>query len=647
MHGHGQATLASVHFTTSQSSVLLKSPALPVDESSSSNFIVLFFAMELCRSRGSSSRIFSVGILLLLIMLVLLQSEEAEAAWTWKFWSGGDNSGGSKWEESSSFRGELDESPPGLKNPILSIAKFDIDTSVVLGSQNPRGRQFVERSTSLMAEHSCWQVAYASMFKSCKEILKDEDRKSRLALRLTDCFLKTSGRCGIKKCADTVPVNTCVKALDDHTHAIFLAFFIDAASMCHYLQSQEFKHETERLVNELKQSAHTVENKLGNMNEQLDKQHSAVIEHSESILEAQRRLQHEHAELQLSIEQGMQHLQEAANEAQRQLDFVSRIQKDIAHKQQLLADSLASELAELQEKSSRLGSSMSNLHVSVGELTEKSLAGQAQLLEGQAEAMEGLTELQRSQVEAIEESRASMQELAAEAYNHQQEFKKWQSELDEMHRRLANGSTAMLKAQESFVLKQAAVFTTLEKLFTLHNDILLESRTFKTALVYFLGGIFVFFATTTRHTQNARLVLLVGLLMALGFEVTLIMKKAERVPEAARFVWLQYRIFWVRTGYGIFALGILLYSIFTFRDYDKLNYYMLKEIQENMASGKNGGELECRNCQQEYLPPPAPRRLADHEGDIAKKIVRKARATRTTRVTRSTTASLGTKASDT
>lgn len=190
-----------------------------------------------------------------------------------------------------------------------------------------------------------------------------------------------------------------------------------------------------------------MENKLGSMNEQLDIQHSAVIEHSESILEAQRRLQHEHAELQLSIEQGMQHLQEAANEAQRQLDFVGRIQKDIAQKQQLLADKLATELSDLQSKSTRLGMSMSHLHVSVGELTEKSLAGQAQLLEGQEMAMQGLTELQRSQVEAIEESRASIQNLATEAFRHQQEFRKWQSELDEMHRRLANGSTAMLKAQ--------------------------------------------------------------------------------------------------------------------------------------------------------------------------------------------------------
>ncbi|KAL3693233.1 hypothetical protein R1sor_006884 [Riccia sorocarpa] len=593
-------------------------------------------------------RIFCVPTLLILISLALLRSEGVEAAWTWKFWSQRSNNVGSELGESDPFEAEF-QATPGLqlKKPVLSTAKFDIDTSVILGSQNSRGKQFVERSTSLTSEHSCWQVAYSGMFKSCKDILKDEDRKSRLALRLTDCFLKTSGRCGIKKCSDTVPVNTCVKALDDHTHAIFLAFFIDAASMCHYLQSQEFKLETEKLVNELKQSAHTVENKLGNMNEQLDKQHSAVIEHSESILESQRRLQHEHAELQLSIEQGMQHLQEAADEARRQLDFVGRIQKDIAHKQQLLADSLASELADLQEKSSHLGSSMSNLHHSLGELTEKSLAGQAQLLEGQEEAMAGLTELQRSQVEAIEESRASMQDLAAEAFSHQQEFRKWQSELDEMHLRLANGSTAMLKAQESFIMKQAAVFTMLEKLFGLHNDILLESRAFKTAFVYFLGGIFVFFSTTTRHTQNARLVLLFGLLLALGFEVTLVWRKADRVPEAIRFAWLQYRIFWVRTGYVIFAVGLLLYSILTFRDYDKLNYYMLKDIQENMmTSAKNQGEMECRNCQQEYLLPPAPRRPADHEGDVSKKVTRKTRTTRSARVTRSATGSLATKISD-
>ncbi|BBN15700.1 hypothetical protein MPTK1_7g00070 [Marchantia polymorpha subsp. ruderalis] len=532
-------------------------------------FLYSRFAMEFCRAR--------IEYLALLLVLNLVMSQNSVTAWTWRLWSGESISGDEMGSDPKSFADELEEPPPSMRTARLSTSKFDIDTTMILGSQNPRGRQFVERSTSLMSEHSCWQLAYSGMFKSCRDILKDEDRKSRLALRLTDCFLKTSGRCGIKKCADSAPVTKCVKELDDHTHAIFLAFFIDAASMCHYLQSQEFKLETEKLVNELKQSAHTMENKLGSMNEQLDIQHSAVIEHSESILEAQRRLQHEHAELQLSIEQGMQHLQEAANEAQRQLDFVGRIQKDIAQKQQLLADKLATELSDLQSKSTRLGMSMSHLHVSVGELTEKSLAGQAQLLEGQEMAMQGLTELQRSQVEAIEESRASIQNLATEAFRHQQEFRKWQSELDEMHRRLANGSTAMLKAQESFVLKQAAVFTTLDKLFNLHNDILLESRTIKTALVYFLGGVFVFLATTTKHTQNARLALYFGLLLALGFEATLIWKKAERVPEALRIVWLQDRIFWVRGGYAIFALGLLLYTVLNYRKNINLSRTITRE----------------------------------------------------------------------
>lgn len=114
-------------------------------------------------------------------------------------------------------------------------ATLDLDSLQVLGASG-RGKELYEQSASLMAGHTCWQKAYGGMKTNCRDILNDETKKSRLALRLTDCFLMTSGRTGLKNCPNNVPVVSCVRLLNDHTHSIFLAFFVDVAAMCHHLQ---------------------------------------------------------------------------------------------------------------------------------------------------------------------------------------------------------------------------------------------------------------------------------------------------------------------------------------------------------------------------------------------------------------------------
>lgn len=154
-----------------------------------------------------------------LILIMSLEVLDTEAAgWGWL--------GGSKKDS--------EEYETIATRAIGSSSAFELDSLEVVGS---RGKELYEKSTSLMATgHTCWQVAYGGMKTSCREILNDEAKKSRLALRLTDCFLLTSGRQALKDCPNRVPVVTCVRVLDDHTHSIFLAFFVDIGAMCHYLQ---------------------------------------------------------------------------------------------------------------------------------------------------------------------------------------------------------------------------------------------------------------------------------------------------------------------------------------------------------------------------------------------------------------------------
>lgn len=125
--------------------------------------------------------------------------------------------------------------PASTTTTELPKHKFDIDSQTIL-SGGGRGRQLYEESVALQTAHSCWQEAYTGLESSCRDILKDESKKSRLALRLTNCFLKTSGRPLIKKCPENWPIASCVKDLDDHNHRIFLAFYVDSSAMCHYLQ---------------------------------------------------------------------------------------------------------------------------------------------------------------------------------------------------------------------------------------------------------------------------------------------------------------------------------------------------------------------------------------------------------------------------
>lgn len=194
------------------------------------------------------------------------------------------------------------------------------------------------------------------------------------------------------------------------------------------------------IVNDLKFSAQFTKDKLDSISNQLDDQHEAIVERSENILNIQKALQTEHALLQETIKAGMGELQDAANEAQQQLDLVNKYQKTIADKQRELTENLQTEFSNIQHKSTLLGGSMTNLHGSVEDLTDKSMRGQE-------EVIRGLSELQQMQSEGMKESQMSVDALVEEARHHQDEFRIWQTELDGMHHRLVDGTTSMIEAQ--------------------------------------------------------------------------------------------------------------------------------------------------------------------------------------------------------
>lgn len=159
--------------------------------------------------------------IIFIILCILSQHSEAKL-WNW-----------------FALEATMQQDPPPLQEPQCSssrpvdLVKFDVDSGNFMSST--RGRELVERARHQTAKHNCWHEAYNGLALSCREILREDGTKARFAMRLTNCFLQVSGRAQ-QHCPDSISISKCTSGLTDHINSIFLAFFIDIASMCHHLQ---------------------------------------------------------------------------------------------------------------------------------------------------------------------------------------------------------------------------------------------------------------------------------------------------------------------------------------------------------------------------------------------------------------------------
>lgn len=197
-------------------------------------------------------------------------------------------------------------------------------------------------------------------------------------------------------------------------------------------RSEAFKHETERLVNELQQSAQFAEGKLNNieaaiglllqsssqvedslaainsqtqqvvpMSKQVEIQiddaliHSkAIFEKSKEIASSQLQLQEGQLEMRAKMESGMAALQASYENLGEGMEKLKEealvIEKEIFS----IVDSMSLKMQKLQSRADDIGT-----------IAGSSLEKQKQLLEGQSEALEGVNFLKKFQTQALEESR--------------------------------------------------------------------------------------------------------------------------------------------------------------------------------------------------------------------------------------------------
>ncbi|XP_038985412.1 protein GAMETE EXPRESSED 1 [Phoenix dactylifera] len=496
--------------------------------------------------------------------------------------------------------------PPSHGGPKKELFGTRADFSIE-AIEDPKGMRLVEDAKKkLVTSNSCWQNAYRNLFSGCKDIIADKDKRSRLAWHLSDCFQEDSGRSNFPTCDAGTAMMKCLKKLDESEYNIYLQFFLETNSICHQLQTEAFKHDTERLINDLSESARFAEDQLVIIEERSEKllhdskrvhdsltsidlqtqniaqaskdveaqlhdveKHSvAIIEQSRGIAESQLEIQTGYLRMNETLESGMAQLHKSheslGDGLARLRDDATKIESEI----EVLRESMSSRMQDLQRKAN-----------DIGEVAGMSLEKQKRLLDGQSRAIEGLDFLTRSQYEAIKESRENVEKLAELGHRQQKELLRRQEEIQQAHDRLLQNSQSILAAQEEFELKQANIFAALDKLFALHNALLVESRFIKSFFFYSSVIFLLYMLTSAKQTFGIRARLYLGLCITFMIEIAIIRFGED---DFNRQTWIMSKIFLARSTFLVAAAVQILHSIFTFRDYEVLNHQLLQTLVEKV-----------------------------------------------------------------
>ncbi|KAA8547678.1 hypothetical protein F0562_004107 [Nyssa sinensis] len=478
---------------------------------------------------------------------------------------------------------------------------------------NQKGVKLLQNAeTRLNGPNSCWRNAYQNLFAACSEILTVEEKRSRLAWHLSDCFQKDSGRLPFPHCDTKSPMVKCLKNLDEDARRIYLEFYLETNSICHQLQTDAFKRQTEKLINDLKKSAEFAEDKLENIDEITEhiSQSSNQIHDSLSLIDLQTQ----------QVAQTSKNVEDLVNSVLKHSEAISEKSKEIAASQSelhagqekmkenldermvMLHDSynnlgqeinnLRNETVEIEKEISKVGDAMSSKMKTleskaddIGNLAGKSLDKQKQLLDGQTVALEGLEIIRKFQSQAIEESRGTLQELAEFGHRQHEELIQRQEQLQRAHDHLVENSKTILEAQEAFESKQASMFIAIDKLFTLHNAMLLESRLIKAFFIYSISICILYMLTSAKQTYTVRPRLYIGLCATFLIEFSILRYATNGIEQQ---IWI---VSLVRTIFVVLASIQLLHAICTYRDYEVLNHQMLLKLMDKVNGMEKNKEL--------------------------------------------------------
>ncbi|CAI9277262.1 unnamed protein product [Lactuca saligna] len=477
-----------------------------------------------------------------------------------------------------------------------------------------KGISLVEKAKRKVAmPNSCWQNAYGNLFAGCSEILAGEEHRSRLAWHLSDCFQKDTGRPPFPFCDVKNPIVNCLKILDKTAHTIYLEFYLETNSICHQLQTDAFKRQTERLVNELKKSAEYAEDKLERIENQaegllhtsdhIQQSLSSIDVQTQQVSQTSRNIQ-EHVGVVLQYSQSVYNQSVKLSDSQMELrDGQIKMNERLGEGMMMLNEStnrigeemknLRNEAVEIEKEIGKVGDAMfmkmnrlQSKADDIENIAETSLDKQKQLIDSQTAALEVLHTVTSFQSQALEESRGTLQQLIELGQSQQKELIQRQQQLKAAHDDLVMNSKSILAAQETFESKQASMFLAIEKLFDLHNAILLESRVIKSFLVYSILIFTLYMFTSTKQTYNVRSRLYIGLCVTFLIEF-MVLRYGNEIEQQAWIISI------VRLIFVFLASCQLLYAIYTFRDYETLNHQMLQSLIEKVNGMQGNKQSLC------------------------------------------------------
>uniref|UniRef100_A0A803KYK2 Protein GAMETE EXPRESSED 1 n=2 Tax=Chenopodium quinoa TaxID=63459 RepID=A0A803KYK2_CHEQI len=532
---------------------------------------------------------------LVLFLLIFLSFSPTSQSWGW-FSSSADA------HSSENQSGNKDIMSKGL------VAEFSVDAL-----DNPKAAELLENAKrKLGGTNPCWFRAYQDLFSTCSEIFAAEEKRKRLAWHLSDCFQKDTGRTPFPSCAGKSAMFDCLRKLNNDDHKTYLEFYLQTNSICHQLQSKAFKSQLEGLVNDLKDSALVAEDKLKNIEEKSDNLlHSsngihesitsidaqtqvvgetlkkmfgylgAVLNHSKELNETAKGIAMSQVELlegqgrmKDKLEEDMLKIQESYQNLGEEILGLQKKTVDVKQEVNKVGEEMSSKMQNLQGKTD-----------DISKMAKISVDKQQELLQGQSIALEGLKSLTTFLSQALQESRVSLEQLVEFANGQHQELLKQQQQLLLANDHLANNSKSILLAQEAFESKQASMFAAIDKLFALHNAMLLESRIIKAFFVYSILVLVLYMLTSTKQTYGVRCRLYIGLCIAFAIECIILRFTSNEIEQ---HIHLRTA---VKPLFGIYAVIQLLYTIFTFRDYETLNYNMLVSLLDKVNGMKKGDDF--------------------------------------------------------
>lgn len=130
-----------------------------------------------------------------------------------------------------SFSSKAVQSPNASPHGGL-VAEFSVD-----GLNDEKGMRLLQSAeTRLVGSNSCWRNAYGHLLAGCKDIIATDEKRSRFAWYLSDCFQKDSGRSAFPFCDTKSAMLHCLKQLNDLEHKVYLEFLLETNSICYQLQ---------------------------------------------------------------------------------------------------------------------------------------------------------------------------------------------------------------------------------------------------------------------------------------------------------------------------------------------------------------------------------------------------------------------------